>query len=179
MKIQDVNPSIIGHRVSCIENGYRVTGTIKGIREDENCVYVKIEFDKPLTCWYGDFENVTESWEETEYESWGRKMDGFGNLQYTTIIDTLDWLKDYKPEDRHFTSQSEMDMIAMNLGLEGLTNEQLQAKRDEIVALYWSLDEDVNWDDPKEREIAYNRHDGMMSVTAVIDHYKFNRGMEV
>lgn len=177
MRIEDVNQSIIGHRVSCIENGYRVTGTIKGIREDEYSVYVKIEFDRPLTCWSGDF--ATESWVETEYESWARKYDGWGNLQHTTIIDTLDWLKDYKPEKRHFTSQSEMDMIAMNLGLEGLTNEQLQSRRDEVVKFYYALDEKVDWDSPKEREIAYDRHEGMMSVTAVIDHYKFNRGMEV
>ena len=177
MKIQEVNPSIIGHKVSCIENGYRVTGTITGIREDEYCVYVKIQFDKPLTCWSGDFN--TESWVETEYESSARKFDGWGNLQYTVIIDTLNWLADYKPEDRHFTSQAEMDMIALNLGLAGMTDEEIKAKRNEVVEFYSSLDEKVDWNSMEERELAYNRHEGMMSVTAAIDHYKWNRGMEV
>ena len=173
MKPQEVNQSIIGHRVSCIENGYRVTGTITAIREDEYCVYVKIQFDKPLTCWSGDF--ATESWVETEYESWGRKCDGWGNLQHTTIIDTLDWLEDYRPEDEHFTSQHEMDLIALNLGLEGLTNEQLQEKRNEVVRFYHEL----KVKNQEDRDKVWDLSTAMMSVTAVIDHHKYNRGMEV
>lgn len=173
MKLEDVNQSIIGHRVSCIENGYRVTGTITAIREDEYTVYVKIQFDKPLTCWSGDF--ATESWVETEYESWARKCDGWGNLQHTTIIDTLYWLADYMPADEHFTSQSEMDLIALNLGLECLTNEQLQEKRNEVVRFY----HDLKVKNQEDRNKVWDLSTALMSVTAVIDHYKWNRGMEV
>jgi hypothetical protein len=175
MKIEEVNQSIIGHRVSCIENGYRVTGTIKGIREDEYCVYVKIEFDRPLTCWSGDFN--TESWVETEYESWGRKLDGFGNLQYTTIIDTLDWLKDYKPKHVCYTDKFEMQEIADNLGLEYMSNEKLQEVRNNVVMFYSKLIDDSQVNGSTSENHDYNV--GLMSVTTVIEHYMRNRGMEV
>lgn len=85
MRIEDINESIIGRRVKGVENGYEVTGTIVGIREDEHLIYVKIKLDETLHCWSGDFD--CNEWDEDEYESWGRKWDGFGNIELTHFID--------------------------------------------------------------------------------------------
>lgn len=175
MRIEEVNQSIIGRRVSCIENGTRVPGTITGISEDNYAVLVRIRFDKPLHCWSGDY-NI-EDWYEDEYDSWARKCDGWGNLQYTYFIDTLDWLNDYKPKNEHFTDKFEMQEIADNLGLESMTNEQIQKKRDEVVRFYHKLVENAIMAGDHEKR--WDLSDGLMSVTAVIDHYKYNRGMEV
>lgn len=84
MKIEQITTELIGKRVSCIENGYRVTGTITGIGEDEYTKWATIRFNTPLTCWSGDYN--TESWIEKEYNSWARKSDGTGNWTYTELI---------------------------------------------------------------------------------------------
>lgn len=175
MRIEDVNPSIIGRRVSCIENGTRVPGTITGISEDNYAVLVKIRFDKPLHCWSGDY-NI-EEWYEDEYDSWARKCDGWGNLQYTYFIDTLDWLADYRPKDDQFTDQFEVKVIEDNLGISNMSNEDLQAARDKVVVFYSKLIKKAIDEGDHDRRWALSN--AMQSVTAVIDHNKFNRGMEV
>ena len=174
MNISEVNPGIIGRRVSCIENGTRTVGTIIGISEDEYTVKVRIKFDEPLHCWSGDF-NI-EEWDEEEYDSWARKSDGTGNLEYTYFVDTLDWLKDYMPEDRHFTNEFEMRDIANNIGLKKMNKEQLLQIRNNVVDYYSSLFEKLY---KTQREKAYDSDIAMMSVTAVIDHYRWNAGAEV
>ena len=68
-----------------------------------------------------------------------------------------------------------MDLIALNLGLEGLTNEQLQEKRNEVVRFYHEL----KVKNQEDRDKVWDLSTAMMSVTAVIDHHKYNRGMEV
>ena len=175
MRIEEVNPGIIGRRVSCVENGARVVGTIVGITEDKYTVNVRIRFDEPLHCWSGDY-NV-EEWFEDEYNSWARKCDGWGNLQNTYFIDTLDWLNEYKPKDKHFTDKFEMQEIADNLGLEKMSREQLTAIRDKVVLFYDKLIEDAMMagDHAKRWDLS----DGLMSVVAVIDHYKWNAGAEI
>lgn len=170
MKASEVNPSIIGQRVKGVFTAMAVTGTITEISEDEYTVSVHIALDKPVQ--WGDDEY-------TDYWSSARKADDWGNLQHTELLGSLDWLKEYQPKDKHFTSDEEIKMIADKLGLVGLTNEQLQAKRDEVVEFFSSLEDTVNWEDPKQRENAYNWTTALMSVTAVIDHFKWNRGMEV
>ena len=168
MKVQEVNQSIIGRKVKGIFTAMAVTGTITEINEDEYTVSVKIALDKPVQ--WGDDEY-------TEYWSSARKSDGWGNLQHTELLGSLDWLKDYQPKDKHFTSEEEIKMIAEKLDLAGLTNEQLKDKRDEIVLFYDKLIEDAIMAGDHEKR--WNLSDGLMSVTAVIDHFKYNRGMEV
>ena len=176
MKISEVNPSIIGRRVSCIENGARVTGVITGITEDKYTLNVHIKFDEPLECWDMDAPSIG-SWFETEYKSWARKCDGWGNLEHTYFVDTLDWLKDYMPKDKHFTDEFEIKEIADNLQLKSLTNEQLKEKRNEVVRFYDMLIDKAF--DKGEREKGHNYCTALMSVTAVIDDFKYKRGMEV
>ena len=168
MKIQEVNQSIIGRKVKGIFTAMAVTGTITEINEDEYTVSVKIALDKPVQ--WGDDEY-------THYWSSARKCDGWGNLQHTEFIDSLDWLKDYQPKDKHFTSEEEIKMISEKLCLAGLTNEQLKDKRDEVVLFYDKLIEDAIMAGDHEKR--WNLSDGLMSVTAVIDNFKYNRGMEV
>lgn len=170
MKASEVNPSIIGRKVKGVFTATSVTGTITEVSEDEYTVSVKIALDKPVQ-WGDDVY--------TEYWSSARKSDDWGNLQHTELLGSLDWMKDYQPKDKHITSEEEIKMIAEKLGLDVLTNEQLQAKRDDVVEFFSSLDDKVNWEDPEQRESAYNRHTALMSITAVIDHFKWNRGMEV
>ena len=126
MKASEVTPEVIGKRVSCIENGYRVTGTIIGIVDTEYELGVRIKFDVPLTCWSGNFN--TESWVETEYDSTLAKHGVRDNLQYTRILETggpMDWLESYRPKNEHFTTFEEVDMIVGKL-------EDVQARIDRI-----------------------------------------------
>ena len=175
MKLSEVNPGIVGRRVSCIENGTRVTGTIIGVSEDKYTINVKVKFDEPLHCWSGDF-NI-EEWVEEEYESWARKSDGWGNLQYMYFIDNLDWLEDYRTKSSLFTDEFEIKEVSDNLGLEKKTDEQVQETRDNVVVFYSKLikkaieegDQDKRWE----------LSNALMSVTEVIDSHKWNRGMHV
>ena len=175
MKVSEINESIIGRKVSCIENGARVTGTITAISEDKYSVYVHVKFDEPLHCWSGDY-NIEEWW-ETEYKSWARKFDGWGNLQHMYFVDTLDWLKDYYPKNKHFTDKFEMAEIADNLGLKKASREELQQTRDNVVEFFDKLIDDAI--DRGDYEKKWFHTIALSSVTAVIDHYKWNAGMEV
>lgn len=165
MKIEQVNQSIIGRRVKGIFTGAQVTGTIDKVTETEYTVEVHIVLDSPV--WWGDFEY-------TSYWSTARKCDGWGNLQHTEFIDDLGWLKDYQPKDEHFTSFEEIAMISEKLGLEGMSDEQVQEKRNEVVMFYHNLKKNE-----ADREKAWNYSTAMMSVTAAIDYVKTQRGMEV
>lgn len=174
MNVREVNPGIVGRRVSCIENGARVTGVITGISEDKYTVNVHIKFDKPLECWDMDAPS-NGSWFKEEYKSWARKCDGWGNLQHTYFIDTLDWLENYKPEDDHFTSKYEMQEISDNLDLKNKNVEELTEIRNDVVRFYDRLIDKAGDDRNKIHDFMTS----MMSVTAVIDHYKWNEGGEV
>jgi len=175
MKISEVDSTIIGRRVSCIENGERVTGTIIGISEDKYEVKVRIRFDKPLHCWSGDY-NI-EEWDEEEYDSWARKCDGWGNLQLTYFIDTLDWLADYRPKVAHVTDRFEVKEIQDNLGLATMSNDEVQSTRDKVVVFYSNLIKKAIEDGDAVRR--WGLSEALQSVTAVIDSLKWNRGMEI
>ncbi len=169
MRINEVSQSIIGRRVKGVFTGAQITGTIDKVTETEHTVEVHIVLDKPI--WWGDDEY-------TSYWSTARKEDGWGNLQHTEFIDGLEWLLSYQPQSRHFTSEAEMKMIAERLELEKLSREQLQQKRNEVVKF---LDEAMD----KAEGLHNGRYaidelmTALMSVTAVIDHYKWLEGMEV
>lgn len=165
MKIEQVNQSIIGRRVKGVFTGAQVTGTIDKVTETAYTVEVHIVLDKPI--WWGDDEY-------TSYWSTARKEDGWGNLQHTEFIDDLDWLKDYQPKDKHFTSFEEVDMISEKLGLKDLTDDEVKAKRDAVVMYYHNLKKNET-----DKEKVWDYTTAMMSVTAAIDYIKTQRGMEV
>ena len=165
MRIQDVNPQIIGRRVKGVFTGADITGVIDRIADNDYTVEVHIVLDEPVR-WGEDIY--------TSYWSWARKGDGWGNLSHTQFIDTLDWLKGYMPKDEQFTSDFEMEMIAKCLDLRKLSNEELQEKRNEVVRFYSELKKAET-----DREKSWDYTTAMMSVTAVIDHFKYQRGMGV
>lgn len=75
-------------------------------------------------------------------------------------------LKGYEPKDRHFTSNEEMDMLNKHFGLEKMSAYELQNLRDMFMALYIANRDSFSCF-------------AMMSVTAVIDHFKWQKGGEV
>lgn len=72
-------------------------------------------------------------------------------------------LKGYEPKDKDFTSEEEMDMLNKHFGLEKMSAYELQNLRDLFMALYIAY---RDW---------FSCH-AMWSVTAVIDHFKFQKG---
>ena len=73
---------------------------------------------------------------------------------------------EYEPKDRSFTSEEEIKMLDKHFGLSEMSLLDLQNLRDMFVLLY-SLNRD---------KFSTN---AMMSVTAVIDHFKLRKGGEV
>ena len=68
---------------------------------------------------------------------------------------------DYMPERRGFTSNEEMQRIAEHFGLAEMTALELQNLRDFVVLFY-------------SNEEMLDKFQAMMSITAVIDHYKYS-----
>lgn len=68
---------------------------------------------------------------------------------------------DYMPERRGFTSNEEMQRIAEHFGLAEMTALELQNLRDFVVLFY-------------SNEEMLEKFQAMMSITAVIDHYKYS-----
>lgn len=91
------------------------------------------------------------------------------------IFQTLLKVKDYKPKDNMFTSQEEMDYLAKELELETCSNDDLCNLRDFCV-MFWGEMADSK---REKGEDSWGIHNAMMSITAVIDHYKWHRRMEV
>lgn len=84
MKTSEVNEALVGRKVSGICQGFKVTGIVMAIIENEYTIGVRIKLDIPMVVWSGDYS--TESWVEKEYESTARKYDGWGNLQLTELV---------------------------------------------------------------------------------------------
>lgn len=166
MKIEEVKKSIIGQRVKGIFTATEVTGVIDKISETEYSVEVHILLDKPVQ-WGDDYY--------THYWSSARKSDGWGNLQHTELLEKIDtdWMKDYKPEDEHITSWPEYQMIAKKLALYDATPEHVQSARNIAVATYHELKKNAT---DSER---WDLSTAMMSVTAVIDDFKYKMGMAI
>lgn len=85
MKIEELNENLIGKRVKCVHGGCNRTGTIIGIVEDEYTKSAKIQLDEPVFFASGYGVQHVE-WYESEFESWARKCDNWGNLKYTELI---------------------------------------------------------------------------------------------
>ena len=68
---------------------------------------------------------------------------------------------DYMPERRGFTSNEEMQRIAEHFGLAEMTALELQNLRDFVVLFY-------------SNEEMLDKFQAMMSITAVIDQYKYS-----
>lgn len=85
MTIAEVNSSAIGRKVSCILNGVQRTGTIIALVDEEYSVGVRIKLDEPVFFSTGYGVQHTE-WYEYEFNSTGRKCDGWGNLEHTKFL---------------------------------------------------------------------------------------------
>lgn len=77
MNTSEINNTLIGKRVNGIFTGMKVTGTIIAIVNEQYSIGVRIKLDTPVQ-WGSDTY--------TEYESTGRRCDGWGNIQNTHII---------------------------------------------------------------------------------------------
>ena len=69
--------------------------------------------------------------------------------------------KDYMPAQRGFTSNEEMQRISEHFGLANMTTLELQNLRDFVVMFY-------------RHESMRDKFEAMLSITAVIDHYKYS-----
>ena len=76
MKTTEVSIELIGKRVKGIYT-IEVTGTVSGVFENEDVKGVEIELDRPVL--WGDHAY-------SKYRSLSRKVDEFGNLEYTELI---------------------------------------------------------------------------------------------
>ena len=81
----------------------------------------------------------------------------------------LELEKNYKPASTFFTSKLEAEQVEKTLGLNELNDFELQNMRDMTVMFFGSRADDNDMD-------AWNK---MMSITAVIDHIKWDRGLAV
>lgn len=86
----------------------------------------------------------------------------------------LDFLKGYAPKDSHYTSFEEIAEVAKHLELEGKDGKSLCEIRDSAVEWYEDI-YDV-YKEAKKYDLADKAFNAMLSVTAVIDHYKAKIG---
>ena len=93
---------------------------------------------------------------------WFTATGAYGRLSGDNKL--IDSIKDYRPKDRHFTSNEEIDYIAKKLKLNGRTKESLNALRNNVVEAYDRYAGD-------DREKGWDLMPWMQSVTAVIDEY--------
>lgn len=77
---------------------------------------------------------------------------------------------EYEPKDRSFTSEEEIKMLDKHFGLSEMSLLDLQNLRDMFVLLY------THYRTLNRDKFSTN---AMMSVTAVIDHFKLRKGGEV
>lgn len=77
MKTAEVNENLIGKRVECLVSGFKRTGIVTGLIDNQWTKGVIVMLDKPLRCADDTF---------TRWHSTARKTDDFGNLQKTRLI---------------------------------------------------------------------------------------------
>ena len=94
-----------------------------------------------------------------------------------TYYQLLSEIKDYRPADRHFTSADEIAMLAGHFGLDDMSLFDLQNLRDMAVFFFGEIADSLRENGNKEE--SYRALDAMMSVTAVIDMYKAEKGGEL
>lgn len=84
-------------------------------------------------------------------------------------------LKDYRADDRHFTSKEEMDLIHEKLHFDEATDDDLFNYRTLVVCIWREMRDHAEADGkPDEADEIWN---AMMSITAVIDDEMWKRGM--
>ena len=93
---------------------------------------------------------------------WFTATSAYGRLSGDNKL--IDSIKDYRPADRHFTSNEEIEYVAKKLKLKGRTKESLNALRNNVVEAYDRYAGD-------DREKGWDLMPWMQSVTAVIDEY--------
>ena len=89
-------------------------------------------------------------------------------------FDVKSFLKVYMPEDKHFTSFEEIELVEKQLGLKGLSREEIDAVRNTVVLLYENL-MDNEFELNGRTEKYYDFSTAMMSVTGVIDNYIYTK----
>lgn len=78
------------------------------------------------------------------------------------------FLKNYSPENKHFTSEAEIELIKEKIGLvHYITPNDFNLLRNAVVYFYSKLMD-------KDMEHRWEISNSMMSVTAVIDHYMYS-----
>ena len=85
---------------------------------------------------------------------------------FRQFLKALDKLKDYSPEDKHFTSANEIENITNLLGLKDMTIEEMRDMRNMVVLYYDQLLNGLSHSD----DLWEKYWQGMMSVTSIIDH---------
>lgn len=80
-----------------------------------------------------------------------------------TYFQMISELKGYEPKSRMFTSEDEIQMLNKHFGLEAMSITELQNLRDMFVLVY------------RDQYDMFSTN-AMMSVTAVIDHFKWQKG---
>lgn len=83
-----------------------------------------------------------------------------------TYFQMISELKGYEPKSGMFTSNEDIEMLNKHFGLESMSVTELQNLRDMFVLVYCQ-----NFD-----MFSYN---AKASVTAVIDHFKWQKGGEL
>ena len=91
-----------------------------------------------------------------------------------------EFLKNYKPASRMFTSEDEIDLISETLNLPDLDAEGRCITRNEVVRYYTELmDAEVIYDENNQYKGRTDKFwdlvNSMNSVTTVIDYYKYQK----
>lgn len=91
-----------------------------------------------------------------------------------------EFLKNYKPASRMFTSEDEIDLISETLNLPDLDAEGRYRTRNEVVRYYTELmDAEVIYDENNQYKGRTDKFwdlvNSMNSVTTVIDYYKYQK----
>lgn len=100
--------------------------------------------------------------------------------QFNFTTEQTNFLLNYTPKDRMFTSSSEMVLIGVMFELTNLKDVQLLNLRNDIVSFYRDrMDEETLFDAKGNFKCRTDKHDdymcAMQSVVAVIDHVRYNR----
>jgi hypothetical protein len=99
----------------------------------------------------------------------------------TFFNDTIyNFLNSYKPANRVFTSEDEIDLISETLNLCELSFDEQTRVRNEIVRYYTDLmEKEIIYDENGEYKGRTNKcwdlMQSMQSITTVIDYYKYRK----
>lgn len=100
--------------------------------------------------------------------------------QFDFTKEQTNFLSNYTPSDKMFTSPGEMVLIGVMFELTDLKDVQLLNLRNAVVSFYRDkMDEETLFDAKGNFKLRTDKHDdymhAMQSVVAVIDHVRYNR----